>query len=78
MDKHATTGTDEGQIMKITKDESEQYFNKRPEGSKISAWISPQSKEVPSREYLERLAEELGQTIKIKLFHARFIGAATG
>jgi pyridoxamine 5'-phosphate oxidase len=32
---------------------SEEYFNTRPLESRISAWASPQSREVPSREYLE-------------------------
>ncbi len=37
---------------------SEEYFNTRPLESRISAWASPQSKEVPSREYLESLYNE--------------------
>jgi len=33
---------------------SEKYFSTRPVESQISAWASPQSIEVPSREYLEK------------------------
>jgi len=42
----------EGDVEKITKEESESYFKTRPYESKISAWISEQSKEIPNREYL--------------------------
>jgi pyridoxamine 5'-phosphate oxidase len=37
---------------------SEKYFSTRPVESRISAWASPQSKEVPSREFLENLFSE--------------------
>ncbi|WP_423064147.1 pyridoxamine 5'-phosphate oxidase [Candidiatus Paracoxiella cheracis] len=42
----------EGKVKKITKAESQHYFNTRPYESKISAWVSEQSQEIPSREYL--------------------------
>jgi len=45
-------------VARITSEEvSEEYFNSRPEESKISAIISPQSKVVPDREYLENLRD---------------------
>jgi pyridoxamine-phosphate oxidase len=43
----------EGEISKISDADSRDYFNKRPKGSQIGAIISPQSKIIPSREYLE-------------------------
>jgi pyridoxamine-phosphate oxidase len=43
----------EGSIEKISYDKSVQYFRDRPMQSQISAFISPQSHEVPSREFLE-------------------------
>jgi len=35
--------------------ESDEYFDTRPEGSKIGAWVSPQSQVIPSRVFLESL-----------------------
>jgi pyridoxamine 5'-phosphate oxidase len=43
----------EGSIEKITAAESDQYFQSRPEGSKIGAWASPQSSVIDSRELIE-------------------------
>ena len=43
----------EGIIEKVTADESDKYFASRPEGSKYSAWVSPQSQIIPDRKYLE-------------------------
>jgi pyridoxamine 5'-phosphate oxidase len=48
----------EGKITLLTDDESDEYFNNRPQGSKIGAWASPQSKPIPNREYLENLKSE--------------------
>jgi len=48
----------EGIISILPENESDDYFNERPNGSKIGAWASPQSKPIPSREYLEKLKEE--------------------
>ncbi len=42
-----------GYAEKIAKNLSEGYFESRPEGSKLSAWVSQQSKIVPSRKVLE-------------------------
>ncbi len=33
---------------------NDEYFTSRPQGSKIGAWASPQSEEIPSREILEK------------------------
>ena len=43
----------EGQVKKISAAESDAYFNSRPEGSKVGAWASPQSKVIASREIIE-------------------------
>lgn len=43
----------EGKIEKLNADKSDQYFETRPIGSRIGAWTSPQSKPIPSREFLE-------------------------
>jgi len=48
----------EGKVSKLTPEESDLYFNSRPEGSKIGALISNQSQPIDSREELDnRLAE---------------------
>ena len=43
----------EGQAEKISREESQRYFNERPRHSQISAWASNQSEEVSSRDKLE-------------------------
>lgn len=42
-----------GLVSKVSDAESDEYFNSRPEGSKIGAWASPQSSVIQSREWLE-------------------------
>lgn len=44
-----------GVVEKVSGSESDEYFNSRPEGSRISAMVSPQSSVVQSREWLEML-----------------------
>jgi pyridoxamine 5'-phosphate oxidase len=48
----------EGKIVKTSHEESDGYFDSRPEGSQVGAWASPQSKKIPNREYLESLQED--------------------
>ena len=43
----------EGRVEKISVDESEEYFNSRPMGSRISAIASPQSQSISNRKVLE-------------------------
>ena len=43
----------EGRVHKLTRRESEQYFQTRPRESRLSAWASPQSAEIPGRSFLE-------------------------
>ncbi|MEW7290009.1 pyridoxamine 5'-phosphate oxidase [Aquimarina sp. 2304DJ70-9] len=42
-----------GKVEKIAKNLSEGYFKSRPEGSKLSTWISKQSEVISSRKILE-------------------------
>ncbi len=44
----------EGKIVKAKKEDSERYFKSRPVESQISAIISGQSKQIPSRLFLEK------------------------
>jgi pyridoxamine 5'-phosphate oxidase len=49
----------EGSIEKISDEESEEYFQSRPLGSKLGAWASNQSEVIESRELLEARFAEL-------------------
>jgi pyridoxamine 5'-phosphate oxidase len=49
----------EGKVERLSRKESEAYFDSRPDGSKLSAIISPQSQPIASRSELEQLAETL-------------------
>lgn len=49
----------EGRVEKLSPEDSDAYFDSRPESSKIGAWVSPQSKIIKSREELD---EMWGQT----------------
>lgn len=48
----------QGEVNKITKFESEAYFQSRPRLNQLSAWASPQSEIVPNREHLEELLKQ--------------------
>ena len=43
----------EGEVKKISKEESEAYFRVRPRASQLGAWVSNQSTRIDSRELLE-------------------------
>lgn len=43
----------EGSTARVTAQESDIYFATRPLGSRLGAWASPQSRVIPSREWLE-------------------------
>lgn len=45
----------EGIVERISEEESDSYFESRPAKSKLGAWASPQSQEIPNRSYLEEL-----------------------
>lgn len=48
----------EGAVERLTKDESNAYFQSRGRGSQIGAWSSPQSEKIASRDVLEKLIAE--------------------
>lgn len=43
----------------MSREESEKYFHTRPRASQIGAVASPQSKVIPSREYLDEIEAEI-------------------
>jgi len=51
----------EGQVERITAEESDAYFVQRPRGSQLGAWASQQSTPLPSRETLEERYREVEQ-----------------
>jgi pyridoxamine 5'-phosphate oxidase len=67
----------EGRVEKIPRAESDRYFKTRPRGSRLSAWASPQSSEIPDREFLEREYERVraqyaGETVPRPSFWGGF------
>ncbi len=49
----------EGTVEKVSDEESDEYFQSRPLGSKLGAWASNQSEVIASREILETRFAEL-------------------
>lgn len=56
----------EGKVELLSKDESDSYFESRPTKSKLGAWASPQSQEIPNRSYLEALTLNFEREFKGK------------
>jgi pyridoxamine 5'-phosphate oxidase len=52
----------EGVIEKVSVEESKQYFDSRPEGSRIGAWSSRQSASISSRDILEENFNKFSQS----------------
>ncbi len=48
-----------GLVEKLSEEESEEYFNSRPAGSRIGAMASPQSRVVENREWLDAQYQQL-------------------
>jgi pyridoxamine 5'-phosphate oxidase len=48
-----------GEVNKVSREITESYFSSRPRSSQIGAWASAQSEEIPSREHLEKLFEDI-------------------
>nr|XP_033773472.1 pyridoxine-5'-phosphate oxidase isoform X2 [Geotrypetes seraphini] len=56
----------EGQVEKVSEEESEHYFHSRPKCSQIGAAVSRQSEVIPDREYLRKRKIELEQLYQNK------------
>jgi pyridoxamine 5'-phosphate oxidase len=48
----------EGKITKLSREESKEYYSKRPRGSRLGAWVSKQSQVVENRDILD---QEMGR-----------------
>ncbi len=48
-----------GDATRVDENISTAYFQSRPKGSQIGAWVSPQSKVIPSRAFLEERVKEI-------------------
>jgi pyridoxamine 5'-phosphate oxidase len=48
----------EGMAERLPEADSDAYYASRERGSRLGAWASPQSREIPSREWLEERAAE--------------------
>jgi pyridoxamine 5'-phosphate oxidase len=57
----------EGRCEPVSEAESDAYFHSRPEGSRIGAWASPQSREISSRDLLEENIRNIQQAFKDKI-----------
>ena len=55
-----------GSISEASRSESEEYFNSRPKGSRISAIVSKQSEEIESFESFQKIVEEAINTLDEK------------
>jgi len=49
----------EGTCSRTSDQESDEYFQSRPLGSRLGAWASPQSRTIPNRDILQHNMEEL-------------------
>ena len=58
-----------GLVTPATLQVSDDYFNSRPEGSRIGAWASPQSEVIESREWLEENEKKLSNELKGDTLH---------
>lgn len=50
-----------GMVEKTNAEISDNYFNSRPQASRIGAWASPQSQVIESREWLEKNEQEFAR-----------------
>ena len=56
----------EGQVAKVSAEESDAYFDSRPFDSRIGAWASPQSRVIPSRATLVANAARYGAQFMLR------------
>jgi pyridoxamine 5'-phosphate oxidase len=47
-----------GLVEKLSREDSDAYFNSRPSGSRIGAWASPQSEVIKSGEWLDQQVDQ--------------------
>jgi pyridoxamine 5'-phosphate oxidase len=45
-------------VEKLSREDSDAYFNTRPSGSRIGAWASPQSEVIKSDEWLDQQVDQ--------------------
>lgn len=50
-----------GRVERLAPEESKEYYDSRPVGSRIGAWASPQSSVIPDRAELDRLVHDAEQ-----------------
>lgn len=53
-----------GTVSRLSAAESDEYYDSRPEASRIGAWTSPQSRVIESREWLDNHFQELYARMK--------------
>jgi pyridoxamine 5'-phosphate oxidase len=56
-----------GQVSRVSREESENYFRSRPVGSQLGAWASRQSQVISGREILEDRLKQLEKDYRNKL-----------
>lgn len=56
----------EGRVEQLPPEKADAYFQSRPRGSQISAWIGTQSSEVPGRTYMQDRMKALAEQYKGK------------
>ena len=54
----------QGKASKLSEEESEIYFQSRPRGSQLGAWVSPQSQVIENRKVLESSLQHLEKKFK--------------
>ena len=64
----------EGTVARVADDESDRYFDTRPLGARLSAWVSRQSEVIAARQDLEDRVETLRQHLGEELVRPDFWG----
>ena len=64
----------QGKVVKTSEADSDGYFLSRPLGSRLGAWASPQSKVIPSREWLVEQVEKKSIEFESKVHRPSFWG----
>ena len=54
-----------GLVHKTSSLESDDYFNSRPEGSRIATWTSPQSEKITDRHWLEQHEQDMIERFRV-------------